>query len=55
MLCPKPGCAISVGLEQQEELVAVGMAVGFGSEGRSRDDRKGPLTARGSPVVASRP
>lgn len=30
--CPKPGCAISVGLEEQEELVhAVGMAVGFGS------------------------
>lgn len=47
MLCPKPGCANSVGLEQQEELVhAAGMAVGFGSEGRSRDDGKGPLTAR---------
>lgn len=38
MLCPKPGCATSVGSEQQEELVhAVGMAVSFGSEGRSRE------------------
>lgn len=49
---PKPGCTISAGSEWQEELVhAVGMAVGFGSEGRSRE---GTTHSKGSPVVGGR-
>lgn len=56
MLCPKPGCAISGGSEQQEELVhAVGTAASFGTEGRSREMMGRDHSARGSPVVGSQP